>query len=574
MALVSDQPPTRHREPRLTSLSEAIGPLQAAAIGRCTSSWSARCAKRSTGHLGPDDALPPERDLASDFGVSRITVRKAIDGLVSEGLLVRRHGSGTFVRVRVEKNFSKLTSFSEDMRARGRTPRSVWLRRSEGTVTPEEAMTLRSSPGTPVFRFHRIRYADDAPMALEYATVVADCLPSLEAVETSLYEALERTGHRPVRALQRLRAVLFTREQAELLRASRATRGCWSSGSASCGRARDRVLAVLLSRRHLRLRRRAEHAVMPDTRMFREAAAAPMWCARSCGAIATSTSNLERCVRRMPPRAVVTCARGSSDHAATFAKYLIETRLACSLPPRRRPSARSTRRRPISRACCSCDLAIRRESGSARCRGSGPGCGCARARARQRRVLAARAHRPSRPSARRRRRNQRRGDEVVPRLTRRDRAPRGRLDTGPRTSAGARAGAGPARTCLAARLERRDRAPSYGQQSLRHRTRPWSRHRAGGRAEAEGNVRPARRGIQRRRSAPRADGARRRAFPYSPSRSTTRRTTGVEALARDLRAGRRVARGWRGSGRHRAADARALIRRSSRCSRRRASIDS
>ena len=123
----------------------------------------------------------------ASFGVSRITVRKAIDGLVSEGLLVRRQGSGTFVRGRVEKNFSMLTSFSEDMRARGRNPRSDWLKRSGGTVTPEEALTLRSSPGTPVFRFHRLRFADDAPMALEYATVVASCLPSLEAVQTSLY---------------------------------------------------------------------------------------------------------------------------------------------------------------------------------------------------------------------------------------------------------------------------------------------------------------------------------------------------------------------------------------------------
>jgi GntR family transcriptional regulator len=170
--------------------------------------------------LGPDDALPAERDLATEFSVSRITVRKAIDGLVNEGLLVRRQGSGTFVCARVEKNFSKLTSFSEDMRARGRNPRSVWLRRAGGTVTPEEAMTLRSSPGTPVYRFHRIRFADDAPMALEYATVLASCLPSLEAVESSLYEALERSGNRPVRALQRLRAALLTAEQAELLGAN------------------------------------------------------------------------------------------------------------------------------------------------------------------------------------------------------------------------------------------------------------------------------------------------------------------------------------------------------------------
>jgi GntR family transcriptional regulator len=169
--------------------------------------------------LGPDDALPPERDLAIEFSISRITVRKAIDGLVSEGMLVRRQGSGTFVCARVEKNFSKLTSFSEDMRARGRNPRSVWLRKSVGTVTPEESLTLRSSPGTPVYRFHRIRFADDAPMSLEYATILASCLPSLDAVESSLYEALELAGNRPVRALQRLRAVLLTEEQAELLQA-------------------------------------------------------------------------------------------------------------------------------------------------------------------------------------------------------------------------------------------------------------------------------------------------------------------------------------------------------------------
>jgi GntR family transcriptional regulator len=175
--------------------------------------------------IGPDDALPPERDLAEMLKVSRITVRKAIDELVEDGLLIRKQGSGTFVSNRVEKNFAKLTSFSEDMRARGREPRSMWLNRAEGTVTPEESLTLRSSPGTPVYRFHRIRIADEAPMALEYATVLATCLPSLEAVENSLYEALERNGNRPVRALQRLRAVLLTAEQAKLLKAQEGDAG-------------------------------------------------------------------------------------------------------------------------------------------------------------------------------------------------------------------------------------------------------------------------------------------------------------------------------------------------------------
>ena len=167
--------------------------------------------------LSADDALPPERDIADELGVSRVTVRKAIDALVTEGLITRRQGAGTFIAARVEKSFSKLSSFSEDMISRGRAPHSAWLRRSEGSVTPEESLTLGLSPGTAVYRFNRIRYADGAPMALEYSTIPASCLPSPDAVETSLYGALEAHGARPVRALQRLRAVLFSAEQAELL---------------------------------------------------------------------------------------------------------------------------------------------------------------------------------------------------------------------------------------------------------------------------------------------------------------------------------------------------------------------
>jgi GntR family transcriptional regulator len=169
------------------------------------------------GVLGPAEALPAERQLAAELGISRITVRKAIDGLVEEGLLVRRAGSGNFINTRFEKNFAKLTSFSEDMRSRGRTPRSVWLKRSQGLVTPEEALRLRLSPGAAVYRFNRIRYADDMPMCVEYATIAASALPSLDAVDVSMYEALEAAGNRPVRALQRLSALLLNAEQARLL---------------------------------------------------------------------------------------------------------------------------------------------------------------------------------------------------------------------------------------------------------------------------------------------------------------------------------------------------------------------
>jgi GntR family transcriptional regulator len=167
--------------------------------------------------LVADDALPPEREMAEDFSVSRITVRKALEGLVSEGLLTRRQGAGTFVAARVEKNFSKLTCFTEDMLSRGRKPHSEWIDRSEGKVTPEESLTLGLSPGTPVYRFTRIRYADGAPMAVEYTTIAAFALPSANAVGDSLYAAMAASGHRPARALQRLRGILITREHAPLL---------------------------------------------------------------------------------------------------------------------------------------------------------------------------------------------------------------------------------------------------------------------------------------------------------------------------------------------------------------------
>lgn len=170
--------------------------------------------------LVADELLPAERDMATEFSVSRITVRKALEGLVNEGLLTRRQGAGTFVSTRVEKNFAQLTSFSEDMAARGFQPHSTWLEKTVSDVTSEEVMSYGLSPGTKVYRFHRLRYADNSPMSLEYTLVPAFCLPSIDAVENSLYEALGKTGYRPARALQRLRAILFDKEQAKLLGAN------------------------------------------------------------------------------------------------------------------------------------------------------------------------------------------------------------------------------------------------------------------------------------------------------------------------------------------------------------------
>ena len=201
---------------QLPNLAERIGPLEGQGpLYRRLEEALRRAIETSA--IRPQDALPPERELATDFKVSRITVRKALDGLVADGLLTRRQGAGTFVSGRVEKQFAKLTSFSEDMAARGRTPRSEWLLRATGSVTPEESLTLGLSPGAPVYRFHRIRFADDSPMALEYSTIPGFGLASADAVQDSLYVALKAAGNRPSRALQRLRAVSLKGDRAKLL---------------------------------------------------------------------------------------------------------------------------------------------------------------------------------------------------------------------------------------------------------------------------------------------------------------------------------------------------------------------
>ncbi len=202
----------------MTNLAEQVGTLDATGRGALYRQLQRGLRDMiDRGVLRSQEALPSERDLAVDFAVSRITVRKALDALVEEGLLVRRHGAGTFVAGRVEKQFGNLSSFSEDMAARGRIVRSEWLARAEGPVTPDESLMLGLSPGAKVYRFHRLRLADDLAMAIEHSAIPGFALTGVDTVHNSLYEALEAQGRRPVRALQRLRAVLFDPQQAKLL---------------------------------------------------------------------------------------------------------------------------------------------------------------------------------------------------------------------------------------------------------------------------------------------------------------------------------------------------------------------
>jgi len=171
------------------------------------------------GAIKPDDALPGERDLARQLGISRVTVRKAITGLVKKGVLVQRWGSGTFIapQMRLEQPLSRLSSFTDDMSARGLPSSAVLLSRSVGPASPNELMALGLSPGDLVSRVNRLRLADGIPMAIEHAVVPSRFLPDPSLVRQSLYAVLHEQGVMPTRALQRLHAVLLTEEQASLL---------------------------------------------------------------------------------------------------------------------------------------------------------------------------------------------------------------------------------------------------------------------------------------------------------------------------------------------------------------------
>jgi len=145
--------------------------------------------------MAPGQPLPAERELAREFGVARMTLRKALDSLVAESLLLRRQGSGTFVAPPKVAQRLTATSFSEDMRSRGLRPGS----RTLAAVTRPAGMAvgacLAISPTAPILQVRRLRLADDIPMAIEELHVPSDLVPGLTGVDLadhSFYELLSR----------------------------------------------------------------------------------------------------------------------------------------------------------------------------------------------------------------------------------------------------------------------------------------------------------------------------------------------------------------------------------------------
>lgn len=173
------------------------------------------------GALEPGAPLPSERELAERYGVARMTVRTEIDRLVAEGLAYRLQGRGTFVAEPRVTQAVALSSFSEDMRARGHEPGSTVLGRDVVSANGSVAGRLELPAGARVVRVHRVRTADGEPMAVEEAFLPADRFEGLEGADLargSLFELLEaRYGVTMAAADQRVVAVAVGAQDAALL---------------------------------------------------------------------------------------------------------------------------------------------------------------------------------------------------------------------------------------------------------------------------------------------------------------------------------------------------------------------
>ncbi|HSH81452.1 MAG TPA: GntR family transcriptional regulator [Herpetosiphonaceae bacterium] len=176
------------------------------------------------GALAAHSRVPSERELSEQFGISRMTARQALAELIQEGRLYTSVGKGTFVaEPKIHQNLQSLTSFTEDMLARGLVPTTRIIRREFVLASATVASGLHIAEGSNVVCVERLRLADDKPLALETACLAfegAERLLTLD-LDGSLYAVLQAEfGLIPTEALEELDAVLAQPRERLLLNLS------------------------------------------------------------------------------------------------------------------------------------------------------------------------------------------------------------------------------------------------------------------------------------------------------------------------------------------------------------------
>ncbi|MEV6199544.1 GntR family transcriptional regulator [Streptomyces sp. NPDC051771] len=169
----------------------------------------------------PGDAIPSERALCAELGVSRPTLRAAVDELVVAGLLVREHGRGMFVAAEkiTQELISDRNAFSLPQAGGAWTSRLLEFRTLPAGA--RVSRKLRVSPAAEILYVARLRLVDGSPMAIEHLHVRADLAPGLTSEELEqgdLYEHLrDRHGIRVSEAVQSIEPTVVTRAEADLL---------------------------------------------------------------------------------------------------------------------------------------------------------------------------------------------------------------------------------------------------------------------------------------------------------------------------------------------------------------------
>jgi GntR family transcriptional regulator len=175
----------------------------------------------SSGALKPGEKLPPEEELVTLMGASRMTIRRGILDLIDEGVLYRRRGVGTFVAYRhIDRDHNRLTPYIEAAAEEGFVPRIEVLAREIVGATLLVARALNLREDEPVVRVRTLRLADEEPLAVHDEHVPYRLYPDiLEAsIETrQLWELLSDHGYPVKRAVQRVEARLADEEIAQLL---------------------------------------------------------------------------------------------------------------------------------------------------------------------------------------------------------------------------------------------------------------------------------------------------------------------------------------------------------------------
>jgi len=147
-----------------------------------------------SGAFKPSEPLPSIQKIAARMGVSQMTVRQAVKALCELGVIYSKQGKGTFIsRIKLERDFRQVLSFSEETRSRGATPHSRLLSFRIQIPSRETREALALSHKEKVFRLRRVRYADSLPMGIECSCLPVHLCPDLIETfdpETSLYQKL------------------------------------------------------------------------------------------------------------------------------------------------------------------------------------------------------------------------------------------------------------------------------------------------------------------------------------------------------------------------------------------------